>query len=331
MHQLEGISQEQLTIQRPRLEGVRIDNIVVLALQDEREREKQQQRLQQQSYHISETPHFVVCQKQASNQVVLLHLFKQADIDADIICFLENELSPFGFMPTARAFGAALFAVIASPFPSPRNQASIWQHFCLNTLIRLREQIVHPSVLSSKVSYVVPFATIYRRIFDITVGQSFLDVGCSFGFLPVLMSEHASPVYNVGCDNNSDALRFSTSLASAVNVSPIKFVLKDVLSPDFSELGHFETVTAIHLLEHLSEQDLPIALTNLLSVTTRRLIIAVPYEEVIQPLYGHLQTFTYAKLHQWGEWCVKALHGNGHYWCEGVMGGLLVVERTQQT
>jgi hypothetical protein len=39
------------------------------------------------------------------------------------------------------------------------------------------------------------------------------------------------------------------------------------------------------------------------------------------------QVFTREKLEQWGKWCVEHLQDQGHFWCEDVIGGLLVVER----
>jgi hypothetical protein len=85
-------------------------------------------------------------------------------------------------------------------------------------------------------------------------------------------------------------------------------------------------VTAIHLLEHLSEEDIPTALDHLLRTARKRLLIAVPYEQQAQALYGHYQTFTPDKLQQWGKWCVETLEGKEKYWYEELMGGLLVVE-----
>jgi len=64
-----------------------------------------------------------------------------------------------------------------------------------------------------------------------------------------------------------------------------------------------------------------------MQVTDKRLIVAVPYEEEAQGLYGHHQTFTPEKLHYWGNWCIEQLQGNGRYWCEEVMGGMLIIER----
>ncbi|MGB8346086.1 MAG: class I SAM-dependent methyltransferase, partial [Ktedonobacteraceae bacterium] len=276
---------------------------------------------------VSETPHFVVCRDQSLSRTYLFHTFQQMNVDADLICYVEQELSSLDIVSSERQFGAALFAVMASTFPEPRHQPAIWQRFCLNTLIRLREETETPSLSVPTVSYIAPFGAIYRRIFELSPGPKHLDVGCSFGFLPVLLAERSGTSDVIACDNNPDAVMFSKNLASAVQTHHTTFQLRDVLSADFPALGYFDTVTAIHLLEHLSEQELPIALMHLLQVTVRRLLIAVPYEETIQPLYGHRQTFTRDKLDHWGKWCIEQSGNHGHHWCEDVMGGLLVVER----
>src|SRR5205823_2796163 len=106
------------------------------------------------------------------------------------------------------------------------------------------------------------------------VGQSLLDVGCSFGFFPVLMAERLPDLSIVGCDNNPDAISFSTDVAEITGVRHITFSRQDVLSATILRLGTFDTVTAFHLLEHLPEAQLPQALEHLLKLTRRRLIVA---------------------------------------------------------
>ena len=64
-----------------------------------------------------------------------------------------------------------------------------------------------------------------------------------------------------------------------------------------------------------------VALTHLLQVTNNRLLIAVPYEEKAQGLYGHLQIFTPEKLNFWGNWCTEQLKGKGRYWCMDYLQG----------
>ncbi len=301
-------------------------NVIVLAQEGEEALDECRQWFSERAYRVNETAHFVVCQKRS--QVILLHQFSRADINADIICFIEDELTSLPIISSPREFGAALFAVLASTFPSPRDQKIIWRQFCLNTLARLREQLSHiPPTPPPAVSYIAPFAAMYQRVFELFAGQSLLDVGCSFGFLPVLLAEQTNDISITACDNNPDAVAFSADVAAAAGTSQVHITLQDVVAADFPRLGRFDTVTAIHLLEHLSEQEMSLALDHLLQVTDQRLIIAVPYEEAAKGLYGHRQVFTPERLHTLGSKCLEALGGIGRYWCEDVMGGMLVVER----
>ncbi len=312
----------------PTKEGVRIGNLIVLAQPSRTALDHYKQQLAAKSYQVSETTHFVICHQPLTNKFILMHLFRPAETDADLIRFIENELATSGIIPFEREFGSTLFAVLASMHHTPRNQQAIWLQFCLNSLNSLRDQIACPLPNNpAQVSYITPFAAIYRRIFELVTGESLLDVGCSFGFFPVLVSERAPNMSITACDISADAIGFSSSLASTTKAQNIAFMRKDVMSEDFLQLGKFDTVTAIHLLEHLKEEDMPTALDHLLQVTRKRLLIAVPYEEQAHEVYGHEQIFTPEKLRQWGTWCVESLGSKRNYWCEELMGGLLIVER----
>ena len=328
----ESFYEAQVPERTTKQEGLRVGNVIVIAQRNGEVLNRRKRLFLDQSYQVRETPHFVICQRPLSHQIVLMHRFDRTEINADLIRMIGEELPAFGILSSAREFNAMLFAVIASTFPSPRNQTMIWRHFCLNTLARLRVLISQPLEQSPPtVSHIVPFAEIYRRVLELFVGQNMLDVGSSFGFLPLLMAELIHDVDIIGCDNNPEAIRCSAGLATATNAHRVSFSLRDVLSPDILDMGHFDTVTALHLLEHLPEQDMPIAFTHLLQVTSKRLIVAVPFEEKAQALYGHQQVFTLEKLRAWGEWCTDALGSDGHYWCEEVMGGMLIVDRLKRS
>ena len=177
--------------------------------------------------------------------------------------------------------------------------------------------------------FITPFAHIYHRLLELKVGASLLDVGCACAFWPVLAAEYA-PIADeriVGVDSRRDAIAISNNLAAATQMAHLEFLQTNLLAQEFLQLGLFDTVTAIALLEHLSADEMPQAFEHLLSVTRRRLILSVPYEKQATVAYGHQQVFTREKLEQWGEWCVEYLQGRGRFWCEDVMGGLLVVER----
>jgi hypothetical protein len=295
----EATSKPLKAMEAQRQEAVRVGLFTVLAFANDQAQQRTLKRLLMGGYQAQFTAHFVVCRKPEADRIFLLHRLGQDEIDANVLRWLNEEIFPLGVIASARDYGALLFALLASPFPPPRDQRAIWHHFCLTTLSRLRELMRYPSPLETD-SHIAAFAAIYRRVGELTVGQSVFDVGSSFGFLPVLLAEQWPQARIVGCDNNPDVVSIASDLACVSGVPQVTFHLADVLAADFVKLGPFETVTALHVLEHLREEELPIALRNLLAVTTHRLLIAVPYEEVVQPLYGHHQAFTPDTLRQWG-------------------------------
>ena len=133
--------------------------------------------------------------------------------------------------------------------------------------------------------------TIYRRIFKLYTGRSLLDVGCSFGFLSVLLAERMPEALLMGCDANPNAIRFSTDLAEITGTSHVTFTVQDLLDETFLRRGPFETVTALHVLEHLPEHFLSVSFTHLLRLTSKHLISAVPYEQHATLSYGHENVF----------------------------------------
>ncbi len=105
------------------------------------------------------------------------------------------------------------------------------------------------------------------------------------------------------------------------------FIQADLLARDFATIGHFDTVTALHVLEHFTEGDMYQVLSNLLKVTVQRLILAVPYEEgEPERAYDHKQLFSREKLEGVGRWCLKQWEG-GSMRYEDSSDGLLVIER----
>jgi SAM-dependent methyltransferase len=291
-------------------------------------------RLAGRGFRIRETAHFVHCQR-PGGQVVLLHPFDEATIDEDVSPMVGEELGSLGVLASAAEYGEMLFAIVASTCPASLDceecgrlhldQAAIWRHFSLNTLRRLRTRLATSAPSPACGSHTAVFAAIYRRILERRVGDSLLDVGSNLGHLPVLLSELDPGLTVVACDNRPEAVAWGEELAAATGASAA-FRFADVLDPGFGELGRFETVTAVHVLEHLGEDEMPVALAHLLRVTCRRLIVAVPYEGTPQALYGHRQAFTPETLRGWGEWCVATL-GAGRSRCEDVGGGFLVVDR----
>lgn len=286
------------------------------------------QRFAEGGYHVDETEHFLLFTRAQAPTTILVHWFAPEAIDANIGDYFLHELKPLGILAHMQDFGDVFGAVVLSLFPHDVLRAL--HLYGTNTLRRYQQFLKDASnELLPPASTMHAFAQVYRRVCQLQVGESFLDVGCSFGFLPLLISELVPTLTHVvGADIQTDPFAVVRALAEEQELRSVQFVQADVLAANFSSLGRFDTVTALHLLEHFSETEMYCALTNLLKVTAQRLILAVPYElDAPEWVYGHKQLFTRGKLESIGKWCIQQLEGGGRIWCEDCVGGLLLVER----
>jgi SAM-dependent methyltransferase len=287
-------------------------------------------RLTTGGYAVTQTPHFYLAIRATPPTTLVIHWFAPEHIDADIGYHFMQELKPLDILKNTQDYGELFGAIVCSL--SPREPREALRLYGQNTMRRYRQLLeTHQTstIAAPTASPITVFSTLYRRIFALQIGSSFLDAGCSFGFLPLLIAQRFSYITNVvGIDIQDESFAIARALASDLGVPHVRFEQLDLLKNDVLNLGRFDTVTLLHVLEHFSEEHMYTVLTNLLPITTRRLIIAVPYEVgAAEDAYGHLQLFTSAKLLQLGHWCLQQW-GEGHMHYEDSADGLLVLDRS---
>jgi SAM-dependent methyltransferase len=286
------------------------------------------QRFSEGGYHLQETPHFLLCTRIAAPSTILVHWLAPVEIDANIGNIFIRELKPLGLLSNAQQFGQVFAVVVCSLFPYDSQQA--FHLYAANTLQRYRNLLANTNSESSlSDSTIHTFAAVYRRVFQLRVGERFLDAGCSFGFLPLLIAERFPSLDQVvGIDIETGSFPIVRAIAEEQQLKHIHFTQADLLADAFASLGAFDTVTALHILEHFSEPDMYRVLTNLLQITSQRLILAVPYEANKPEIaFGHAQLFSRAKLEAVGTWCLRQLGGHGRISYEECAGGLLLIKR----
>ena len=283
------------------------------------------QRLAKGGYQVHETSHFLIGTKEGTPTLVV-HWFAPKAIDSDLGHHFMEELKPLGMLVDPQSFGDVFGAVVNSEYPHDPQRA--WHLFGTNTLQRFHHLLTMESCSPHNDLPVDVFATLYKRVCTLLVGDSLLDAGCSFGFLPLVVAEHIPTLTKVvGVDIRADSFPVTRAIAEERHLSNVEFSQADLLADDFSTLGYFDTVTVLHVLEHFTEVDMYRVLANLLKVTSHRLIIGVPYEPVEpETAYGHQQLFTQVKLEAVGKWCLEQL-GGGRMKCEDCAGGLLFLDR----
>lgn len=287
------------------------------------------QRLAEGGYQVHETKHFLFFIREEEPKLILAHWFAPEDFNTNISHHLVQELKSFKVITSNQLLGELMTGIIGgTQFPDDVRRA--WNYFGTNTLQRLLT-FVSSAVTSNLPDYgtLGASATLYQRVCELCIGERFLDAACNGGFLTLLLAERIPFVKEVvGVDIDADVFKVAQELARERCLTNVRYIQADLLADDFSTIGRFDTVTALHVLEHFTEEDMYRVLANLLQVTAHRLIFAVPYEsgEPTQA-YDHKQLFNRTKLEMVGEWCIKQLQGAGRMWYEDLAGGLLLIER----
>ena len=289
-----------------------------------------QRRFVEGGYHLQETPHFRLFRRAEPPKTILVHTFAPEEMTADIKHYVIQELKPLGLLPHSEQFGVIFAGIIGSFFPDDARLA--WHAYGAKTLQRflLFLSTARTPQVFDFYATIGAFATWYQRVGELCIGETFLDAGCESGFLPLVIAERIPFMQRVvGVDIRPDMFAVASELAEERGLKNVAFLQADLLADTFTNIGQFDTVTALGVIEHFSEADMYRVLENLLKVTAHRLILTVPYEQEPEVLYEHQQLFTKAKLEAVGQWCLNYLEGAGRIWCEDCDGGLLLVERLQ--
>jgi SAM-dependent methyltransferase len=255
-----------------------------------------------------QTPHFRVHGK------VVEPCFPRAQLDNELTDFIASELGPLGLVPDHESFERIFVNVVLASAQTP---ALAWRAFYRNTLRRLRQPA------AEGLSSVGTFARIYASVPPLVRGMRILDVGCCFGFLPILLAEQDPGLAVVGCDVAPNSVALARSVAADLR-SRVDFAVGDARRLPFRSEA-VDTVLSVHVLEHLPPAATLPAVAELCRVARRRVVVAVPLEASPDPTYGHLQVFDPCMLSEIGvvtgwEWSVHEYEG-----------GWLVLDRPPNT
>jgi len=281
-------------------------------------------------YQVHETRHFLLFTRTEEPKTILVHWFAPEEMTTSIPGHLAEELQPFGLVNSSQRLGE-IFAGIVGGALFPGDVARAWNYFGTNTLQRLLAFVgssTSPGV--SEYGICAASAVLYQRVLELCVGERFLDAACNGGFLSLLLAERVPFACDVvGVDLDADVFRVAQDLAKEGHLSTVRYQQADLLADDFSTIGMFDTVTALHVLEHFTEAEMYRVLANLLQVTSHRLICAVPYEAEPSQAFDHKQLFTRQKLEAVGAWCFEQMQGKARLWYEDLprQTGLLLLER----
>jgi SAM-dependent methyltransferase len=225
------------------------------------------------------TPHFLIHDGRVRPR------WADGGISNELTDHIAAELAPLGLVPDGPAFERVFVDTVLATHPDP---ARAWYLFYGNTMRRLRRP--DPGGTGSAAT----FGRIYAHVMSLIRGATVLDVGCCFGFLPLLAADRDPRLRVVGADLVPSAVALAGRIARAQR-SRARFAAADLLALPVADQA-VDTVLAVHVLEHLPAETSALAVAQLCRVARRRVVIAVPLEEVPDPTFGHVQAFDLAGL-----------------------------------
>ena len=273
------------------------------------------------SLHTVRTRHFDVTTE--GERVLVGHVLAPEEIDDDLAGLLASELFGPGWLRGSELFERIFTGVVLTSGPEP---LSAWEGFYANTLRRVDDPGAAVAAdargAAAGGGVIAQYAPVYHHAETLLRGRSVLDLGCSFGFLALRLARSGRTVCAV--DVSAGTVGLLGRVAERMR-APLRTRVADAARVPEPDAAH-DTVLALHLLEHLEAPHGARVLTEALRLAARRVVVAVPLEEVADETWGHVRTVDLADLDRWGRGAVgsgaaRAIEVHEHH------GGWLVLDR----
>lgn len=198
-------------------------------------------------------------------------------LDNDLAGWLDRVLIRPGLLPPS-AFEDAFVAIVQACAPDPLDA---WTAFYRNTI----DGLVHGG--TDPGGTIAEFAPVHERAVSLVEGTDVVELGSCFGFLSLRLARAGLRV--TALDLVPGTMRLLTQVAARLGVT-VAAVAGDVTAVPLAA-GCADTVLAVHLLEHLPEEDGATALAEMVRLARRRVVVAVPFEDEPNPTWGHVRCF----------------------------------------
>lgn len=253
-----------------------LDPLALVRDRDVRVRVVHGERRRDRADVITTTTHFQL--RRHGGQIELRHGLRPDQLDNDLAGLLDAELFRPGWLSGNDVFERVFSGIVRSTVPDPM---LAWRTFYANTLAKIR----HGSEPGSVIADMVP---VYERAEQLTPPGRVLDLASCFGFFPLLLAERGDTSV-IASDVVPGTMRLLADVAHSRH-TPLETLACDATSVPLPNRS-VDTVTALHLLEHLDPADGAGVVAEAVRLASNWVVVAVPFEDVPDATYGHVRTF----------------------------------------
>ncbi len=214
------------------------------------------------------------CTSRTDGVLAVQHDLEPDEISDELAVLLATELDDAGVLHGQPEFEAVFTGVVQSTADDGAGGDEAWLRFYRNSLDRLE----HGSAA---------FAPVHEHAASLIVGNDIIDLGSCFGFFPLRIAAAGLAVTATDLSGSTMALLDRVSVPLRRTVRTLTCDAACVPLPD----GAADTVTVLHLLEHLDAAATASVLHEAMRLARHRVIVAVPFEDVPRACYGHVRRF----------------------------------------
>lgn len=237
------------------------------------------------------TEHFDISHE--GGRVAIAHRVPLEEVHAGLAELLSREIFGPGWLRGADVFERIMTGIVLTSADDP---LSAWEHFyrtSLRTIEAATDLADSPS--AGMHGAVAGYAPVYARAEELLVGRSVVELGSCFGFFSLRQAEtHEVTAVDVSVGSIRLLERMSARLGA-----PVENLVADAAHVALTD-DAADTVVALHLLEHLEAQHGRRVIAEAIRLARRRVIIAVPFEDEPEELWGHVRVLTMEDLRGYG-------------------------------
>jgi len=250
------------------------------------------------------TPRF--CIRRAAGVLTVEHDLAPHEVCDELAVLIADQLVDGGLLTGQGEFERVFTGVVRS---CVAGGMAAWLRFYRNSLHKLE-------------SGTTAFAPVHACAAELTVGSTLLDLGSCFGFFPLQMSARGYDV--TATDLSAPAMRLLTRVSTRLG-RPLQTLACNALAVPLADRCT-DTVTVLHLIEHLDPAAGWAVLGEALRLARRRVVVAVPFESHPRECYGHIRSFSLHVLEEIATQ-IRTEHHGVHARIFEHHGGWLVIDR----